>query len=171
MHETTHHEFALQMLSMQPSIPFAALISSAPRPFSHAVWLGRLYGYNYSGAHTPVIGGGRVQTEEGHELIFTRDDEPGARRRAEWMRNPAGDPAYPPPCAWHLNGGLGFCPPGWHPDTRLIVTQEVAVGLRYSDDQFIRTLGLPSWTAKRHRSVPDPLPLQPPINMSYPAGR
>ncbi|WP_370061513.1 hypothetical protein [Streptacidiphilus sp. MAP5-3] len=100
-----------------------------------------------------------------------RDDEPGARRRAEWMRNPAGDPAYPPPVAWHLNGGQGFCPPDWHPDARLIITQEVAAGLHYSDDQFIRTLGLPLWTAKRHRSVPGPLPSQPPGTMPHPGRR
>lgn len=161
MRETTQHEFALQMLSLAPNARFSAMIISAPRPFSLAIWLGRLYGYIYSEAEDPIIGGGRVPTTEGYELIFTRNDEPGARRRAEWMRNPAADPTFRPPVAWHLNGGLGFCPPGWHPATRLVITAEVEASLRYDDEQFIRKLNLP-WTSKINRGSLAPLPPLPP---------
>lgn len=97
----------------------------------------------------------------GHELLFTRNDEPGARRRAEWMRNPAADPAYPPPVSWHLNGGFGFCPPGWHPAARLVITPEVEASLRYEDEQFARKLNLP-WTTRLHRMGQQPLPPSPP---------
>ncbi|MBF9071650.1 hypothetical protein [Streptacidiphilus fuscans] len=162
MRETTLNEFAVQMLSLAPNARFSARISSAPRPFSLAVWLGRLYGYIYSEAEQPVITTGRYENYlVGYELIFTRNDEPGARRRAEWMRNPAGDPIYRPPVVWHLDGGMGFCPPGWHPATRLIITPEVEASLRYDDEQFIRTLNLP-WTSKVGRGHLAPLPPLPP---------
>ncbi|MEY9843787.1 hypothetical protein [Streptacidiphilus sp. MAP5-3] len=154
----THQQLALHMLALAPRVSYRARISEAPLPFSHAVWLGHLYGYVYSGTFNPVMGMGlRESSVIGYELVFTRDDRPDARRRAEWMRSPAADPAYPPPVAWHHNGGFGFCPPGWDPNARLIITHEVAASLHNSDDQLIRTLNLPR-SAEKRRSVPSPLP-------------
>lgn len=152
------HQLAVQLLTLAPQVSYRARISDAPRLFSHAVWLAHLYGYVYTGTFNPVMSlGFRESTVFGYELVFTRDDGPDARRRAEWMRNPAADPAYPLPVTWHGNGGFGFCPPGWAPDARLVVTNEVATSLHASDDQFIRTLNLPR-SAEKQRSVPVPRP-------------
>ncbi|WP_370061515.1 hypothetical protein [Streptacidiphilus sp. MAP5-3] len=106
-----------------------------------ATWIASLYGYTYW--RTDEIPGGRYEMP-GHDLIFVRNDDPGARRCAEWMRNPASDPTYPPPVAWHLNSGIGFCPPGWHPAVRLIVTPEVERFLHGEDAEFVQRLHL-SW--------------------------
>lgn len=127
--------FAAEMLALPPRA--AISVKPLPRPCSVAVWVGRMYGYTYNQGLDVVWNRGHAYRVV---LGFTRSDEPGSRRRAEWMRNPAGDPAYPPPVAWHLNGGIGFHPPGWHPAARLVITPEIDGTLRYNDAQFGRQL-------------------------------
>ncbi|MEY9936231.1 hypothetical protein [Streptacidiphilus sp. MAP5-3] len=108
------------------------------------------------------------------ELGFVREDEPAARRRAEWMRNPAADPTYPPPIAWHLNGGVGFCPPGWHPAARVVITVEVERSLRYNTAQFARKMRARDIYAPGEEDLsfkdlpPLPPPPPPPSTIAYP---
>lgn len=105
--------------------PFARVLLEEPRgalvsdrafrpPPVLAIWIGYLYGYAYS--HVDVLN----DPKDAIILHFVRDDEPEARRRAAWMRDPASDPALEPPVRW-VFGGDGFNPPGWRPDVRLVV--------------------------------------------------
>ncbi|MEY9843775.1 hypothetical protein ABH940_000839 [Streptacidiphilus sp. BW17] len=141
MQETPLPVFAQEMLSLAPYANCAVNGSASARSLAFAAWIGSLYGYTFYRAD--YVTGGRYDVPT-RDLIFSRNDDPGARRRAEWMRNPAGDPAYPPPVRWHLNGGFGFNPPGWHPAVRLIETPEVDSFLRSESKLFVKRLHL-SW--------------------------
>ncbi|MEY9843774.1 hypothetical protein ABH940_000838 [Streptacidiphilus sp. BW17] len=130
-----------------------------------------MYGYAFD-ENLKHVGGQR-----GNPLLlleFTRNDEPGTRRRAEWMRNPAADPAYPPPVAWHLNGGPGFHPPGWHPNARIIITAEVESSLRFNTEQIARKardsgLSMPDREMPSFAVLPSlPPPPPPPSTIAYP---
>jgi hypothetical protein len=134
-----------------------------------------MYGYTFNEALSSFWDG------RGHALAvtlgFTRNDEPGARRRAEWMRNPAGDPENPPPVVWHLNGGPGFHPPGWHPSVRIVITPEIEASLRYNDAQFARRLRGDSIFAADEippafaKLPPLPPPPPPPSTIAFPDER
>lgn len=164
-------EIAGEMLGLPPS--FIRSWDSGADVYALVVWIGRLYGYDVM-----------IRREDPDHLdgkylslvaVFTRVDEPGARRRAEWMRNPANDPTYPPPVSWHLNGGPGFHPPGWDLTARLVVTPEVERSLNYIRNQYVQRgrdkYGAPGFLA-RLRQAPDlppgPLPPPPPDTIDYP---
>ncbi|SEK23791.1 hypothetical protein [Streptacidiphilus jiangxiensis] len=166
-------EVAAEMLWLPPSI--TRWWDGNADVYAMAVWIGRLYGYD-------VVIRRRDPDDVGERYldllaVFTRIDEPGARRRAAWMGNPAADPAYQPPVTWHLDGGPGFHPPRWHPAARLVVTPEVERSLGYQRDQYRRILhdhyGVPGFLT-RARSAPDlppgPPPPPPPDTIAYPEG-
>ncbi|SEK23766.1 hypothetical protein [Streptacidiphilus jiangxiensis] len=170
MHVAAAEGFATRMLSLAPTV--TVVVDAAPRPCSTAVWLGRLYGYTYSGMerYLPNTFASSVAVT----LTFVRNDEPGARRRAEWMRNPAADPTYSPPVAWHVNGGPGYRLPGWHPDVRVVITPEVEASLRYNDAEFARQLPGGSRLvppAFASRPLPPLPPPPPPPNVTGQDGR
>ncbi|WP_042412671.1 hypothetical protein [Streptacidiphilus anmyonensis] len=141
MHVDTHEEFAIRLLTLAPRANFTG--RRVARDYSLAIWLARQYGYTYPDIHRPwsnqssLTGSGR-----GHVLEFWRDDDPLARRRGEWMRNPNGDPSFPPPIAWTVNGGPGIHPPGWFPSVRLLITPEIEAELRNLDQAVGRSLDL-----------------------------
>jgi hypothetical protein len=174
MNVDTHEQFAARLLMCAPKATYTG--RHIARDYSLAIWIARRYGYAYPDVHrgwsnqSSLAGSGR-----GHVLEFWRDDDPAARRCAEWMRNPAVDPAFPPPLAWTTNGGPGFHPPGWFPSVRLLITPEVEAELRGLDQAVAHTLdlhwfnGVPRDPAPLRR--PGPLPPPPPDTIAYPDGR
>jgi hypothetical protein len=161
-------KLAAAMLTLVPTIEMRTWLGS-PRDYAMAVWVGRLYGYDLDVDFSRV-----VKADLSPTARFSRVDEPSARRHAEWMRNPAADPTYPPPVAWHLNGGPGFHPPGWHPATRLVITTDVARSLQYNEDQFERrrraAYGFGDRPSRRRDMdlPPGPPPPPPPDTIAYP---
>lgn len=163
-------EVAVEMLRLEPS--FTRPWTEAPYSYAVAVWIGRLYGYDVT------VRRRYPDVEERYLMlnaVYTRVDEPAARRRAEWMRNPAADPTYPPPVSWHLDGGFGFHPPGWHPAARLVITPDVERSLRYNEEQFIRQFHerygsylLGPRAPRREPLPPSPPPPPPPDTIAYP---
>jgi hypothetical protein len=164
-------ELAGEMLGLPPS--FTQWWDSGADEYALAVWIGRLYGYEVIIRREDPDGpGGRYLRLV---AVFTRVDDPAARRRAEWMRNPAADPTYPPPVSWHLNGGPGFHPPGWHLAARLVVTPEVERSLNYNRNQYLQMLrdkyGAPRYLTREREAgdlPPSPLPPPPPDTIAYP---
>ncbi|MEY9843773.1 hypothetical protein ABH940_000837 [Streptacidiphilus sp. BW17] len=160
-------ELAAEMLRLMPS--FIRPWRGNRHDYALTVWICRLYGYDV-----------RVRQDDPNngkiwlDADFTRIDEPSARRRAEWMRNPAGDPSYPPPVAWHVNGGFGFHPPGWHPAARLVITPEVERSLVYNEEAYRQQLHnqVGGWSRPTRRPDPDlppaPPPPPPPSTIAYP---
>ena len=135
-------------------------------PPALSVWIAYLYGYSYAGVgqvvdpHSPFV------------LTFRRDDDPEARRRAAWMRDPSADPALPPPVGWRLGGGDGFCPPGWHPDVRLIVPPDQQIALAAEARRLAHDAGM-SLVRTRFDPVAAPPrqvhpPGAPPSGIAYP---
>ena len=112
--------FAAQLLLDRDTVEFAGPPYQPPPVL--AVWIAALYGYSFSRVdpvrqpHLPVL------------MHFVRDDDPEARRRARWMRDPAGDPAFDSGVAWVV-GGDGFNPPGWRPDVRLVVPEDTLLAV------------------------------------------
>ncbi|WP_042376744.1 hypothetical protein [Streptacidiphilus melanogenes] len=165
------HELAGEMLGLTPS--FARWWDDNADTYALTVWISRLYGYDVViRRQNPDDPGGRYLTLV---AVFTRVDEPGARRRAEWMRNPAADPTFPPPVAWHLNGGPGFHPPGWHLAARLVVTPDVERSLDYNRNQYLQMMrdryGTPRFLTRRKETrdlPPSALPPPPPDTIAYP---
>ena len=125
-------DFAAQLLLDRDT----AVFGSPPfqRPPVLAIWIAYLYGYSYS--HVDPV----LKPKVPMIMHFIRDDEPEARRRAAWMRDPAADPAFPPPVRWVL-GGDGFNPPGWRPDVRLVVPPEQSASMAAMEQTVEREAG------------------------------
>jgi hypothetical protein len=90
------------------------------------------------------------------------------------MRNPNGDPSFPPPIAWHMSGGPGFHPPGWLPPVRLLITTELEGELRALDQAVEHSLDMHWWNGVPRNPAPlrpgTPLPPPPPDTIAYPEG-
>lgn len=165
----THEEFAARLLTLAPEVTYTG--AHHARDYSMAIWIGRLYGYNYPERHRQWLQDGGYG---GYVVTFTRNDAPDARRRAEWMRNPNADPTLTPPITWTLNGGLGFHPPGWLPAVRMVITREMEMELRQFDRYVTHTLdfgwfdGLPRKPPPLPPGVIAPPPPPPPDTIAYP---
>ncbi|MHA6762968.1 hypothetical protein [Streptacidiphilus sp. PAMC 29251] len=137
MYGTVRFEgFATRLLLDQDTVVFAGEPYQPPPVL--AVWIAYLYGYSFTHVD-PVTGPHRTVV-----MHFVRDDDPEARRRSGWMRNPAADPAFPSPVSWVI-GGDGFNPPGWRPDVRVVVPPEQQASLASMQQELEREAGKQSY--------------------------
>ncbi|MEY9936226.1 hypothetical protein [Streptacidiphilus sp. MAP5-3] len=163
-------ELATELLRLTPS--FTRPWRGNRHDYALAVWICRLYGCDIRVRQDDWSQ--RYGSDIWLDVDYTRIDEPGARRRAEWMRNPAGDPTYPPPVTWQLNGGFGFNPPGWHPAARLVITPDVERSLIYNEEVYRQQLHerFGGWSRSTRRPDPNlppaPPPPPPPDTITYP---
>lgn len=151
--------FANRLLAGQPAIGFSA--GDNLHLAALAVWVAGLYGYTYEG---PMFPDNRRRFVG--QIRFARNDDPFARRSAAWMRDPASDVTLPPPTHWHMNGGIGFHPPGWHPAARAFPAPDAQVALVEMEARLHRDFGRTPRQDKRSETVQPrpsgPLPAPPP---------
>lgn len=139
--------FANRLWTEPPAIGFSA--GSDMHLAALAVWVAGLYGYTYEGPMFP-----QQRRRFVGQLRFRRSDDQVARRTAAWMRNPAADQALPPPVHWHVNGGIGFHPPGWPRDARAYPTPDAQLLMARMEERITWEFGR---KPKRGRSdVPFP---------------
>ena len=84
--------FAVGLLASHPEAVLVGRgLVQEQRPPTLSIWIAYLYGYSYAGAVQVA------DPESPFVLSFRRDDDPEARRRAAWMRDPSADRALVPP--------------------------------------------------------------------------